>query len=91
MVKVPGAVGLWHMVRLLDQLAIDLVTEGPEVMAGLQDALDDGDGVRHCLDLLQGVEDLHGFVLEAAVALLLLYCEGRGSIHIRWAECRSCT
>jgi len=42
-------------------------------MAGLQNALDNGYGVRHCLDFLKGVKDLHCFILQAAVTLLLLH------------------
>lgn len=76
-VKVPRSVGLWHVVCLLDQLTVHLVPEGPEIMAGLQNALDNGDGVRDRLDLLKGVKDLHCFILEAAVAFLLLHCSGR--------------
>lgn len=73
MVKVSRIIGLWDMVGLLDELTVHLIAEGPEIMAGLQDTLDNRDGVRHSLNLLKGIEDLHGFILEAAVTLLLLH------------------
>lgn len=75
-VKVSSAVGMGHMVRLFDQLAIHFITEWLQIMAGLQNALDDGYGIRHRLNLLQGVKDLHSFILQAAVPFLLLHCSG---------------
>lgn len=45
--KITRAVGLWHVISLLDQLTIDFIAEAPEIMAGLKDALDNGDRVRH--------------------------------------------
>ncbi|TNN48889.1 hypothetical protein EYF80_040912 [Liparis tanakae] len=45
-----------------------------QVLAGLQDALDDGHRVRQRLHLLQRVEDPHRLVLQAGVALLPLNC-----------------
>lgn len=38
--------GLFH------QLTVDLVTQGPQVQAGLEDALDDGNGLPRRLQLL---------------------------------------
>lgn len=89
--KVARIAGLGHMVCLLNQLAINLITEGPEVMAGLQNALDNRNGVRHSLKLLKRVKDLHGFILEAAVAFLLLHCRGRGDIKKQERERTSAT
>lgn len=70
---VGGAVGVRHVVGLLDELAVDLVSQGPQVLTGLENPLDDWDRVRHRLHLLQRVEDLHSLVLQAGVALLLLH------------------
>ena len=67
-------VGLGDMIGLFDQLTVDLVPEWPQVLAGLQDALDDWHRVRHRLHLLQRVEDLHRLILEAGISLLLLHC-----------------
>lgn len=39
------AVGLGHMIGLFDQLTVHLVSQWPQIVAGLQDALDDGDRV----------------------------------------------
>lgn len=39
------AVGLQHVIGLFDQLTVHLVSEWPQVVAGLQDALDDVHGV----------------------------------------------
>ena len=75
-----GAIGrsvwVWHVIGLLDELAVDLVAQGSKVVAGLQDALDDGSGVGHSLHLLQRVKDLHCLILKAGVTLLLLDCTG---------------
>lgn len=62
-VQVASAVRMWHVIGLFDELAVHFITEGLQIVAGLQDALDDGYGVRHCLDFLKGVEDLHCFIL----------------------------
>lgn len=70
---VSRAVGLRHVIGLFDQLTVDLVSERLQVMAGLQDALDDGHRVGDDLHLLQRVEDLHRLILQAAIALLLLH------------------
>lgn len=69
--QVARAARLWHLGRLLDELAVQLVPQGAQVVPCLQDALDDGDGVRHRLQLLQGVEDLDGLVLKGGVAFVL--------------------
>lgn len=66
------AVWLRHVIGLFDKLAIDLISDWPEVLAGLQDSLDDGDGVSHDLHLLQRVKDLHCFILETRVTFLLM-------------------
>lgn len=71
--SVGGAVGVRHVIALFDQLTVDLVSQRPQVLARLQDPLHDGHGVRNRLHLLQGVEDLDGFVLQAGVTLLFLY------------------
>ena len=73
-------VGLGNVIGLFDQLTVDLVSEWPQVLAGLQDALDDGHRVRHRLHLLQRVEYLHRLVLQAGVALLLLHCREQTQI-----------
>lgn len=66
------AVWLRHVIGLFDELAEDLVPDWPKVVAGLKDSLNDGDGVRHHLHLLQGVKDLHCFILKTRVTLLLM-------------------
>lgn len=38
---VGGAVRVWHVIGLLDQLTVDLVPQRPQVLTGLQDSLDD--------------------------------------------------
>lgn len=60
-----------HFVGLLDELAIQLVSQRSEVMPSLQDALDYGNGVRHGFQLLEGIEYLDGFILKGRVALVL--------------------
>lgn len=62
-VQVPGAVGMWHVIRLLDELTIHFITKGLQIMAGLKNALDNWYGVRHRLNLLKRVKDLHCFIL----------------------------
>lgn len=59
-----------HLVGLFDELAVQLVSQRSEVMPGLQDALDDGNGVGHGLQLLEGIEDLDGFILKGGVAFV---------------------
>lgn len=70
-IQVAGTARVWDFVGLFDELAVELVTQWAQVMARLQDALDDGDGVGHGLQLLQGVEDLDGFILQCGVAFVL--------------------
>lgn len=65
--EVPGASGLRRSRRLLDQLAVELVPQLFELLARLQDALDDGPGVGHALQVLQRAEHLECFVLERRV------------------------
>lgn len=40
-----GAVGLGHVIGLFDQLTVHLISQWPQIMAGLQDALNDGNRV----------------------------------------------
>lgn len=61
--QVAHAARVGHFGGLLDELAVELVPQRAQVVPCLQDALDYGDGVRHGLQLLQGIEDLDGFVL----------------------------
>lgn len=70
-VQVAHAARMWHLVGLLDELAVQLVSQRSEVMPSLQDALDYGNGVGHGFQLLQGIEDLDGFILEGGVAFVL--------------------
>lgn len=42
---VGGAVGVRDVIGLLDQLTVDLVSQWPQVLTGLQDSLDDWHGV----------------------------------------------
>lgn len=51
-----------------------LIPERPQVLAGLQDALDDGHGVCQSLHLLQGVKNSHCLILKTGITLLSLYC-----------------
>lgn len=62
-----------HLGGLFDELAVQLVSQGAEVMPCLQDALDDRDGVRHGFQLLQGIEYLDGFILKGRVAFVFEY------------------
>ncbi|KAF3845032.1 hypothetical protein F7725_008195 [Dissostichus mawsoni] len=78
---VGGAVRLRHMIGLLDHLTIYLknrklvlIPERAQVLAGLQDALNDGHCVRQRLHLLQGVENSHRLILQTGIALLPLDC-----------------
>lgn len=43
--QVAHAARMGHFVRLLDELAVQLVSQRPEVMSCLEDALDDGNRV----------------------------------------------
>ena len=67
------AAGLGHVIGLFDELAVDLVAQRPQVLARLQDALDDGHRVQHRLHLLERVKHPHGLILQAGVALLLMH------------------
>lgn len=53
---------------LLDELAVDLVPQRSQLLACLQDALDDGHWVGHALQVLQGAEHLQGFFLQRGAA-----------------------
>lgn len=66
--EVPGAARLRRPCRLLDQLAVELVPQRFELLARLQDALDDGHRVGHALQVLQRAEHFEGFVLQRRVA-----------------------
>lgn len=66
--QVAGAAGLRRPRGLLDELAVDLVPQRPQLLARLQDALDDGHRVGHALQVLQGVEHLQGLLLQRCAA-----------------------
>lgn len=66
--EVCGSVRGRCVAGLLHELAVDLVSEGPQVQAGLQHALDDGNRLPRRLQLLQAVEELHGLLAHRAVA-----------------------
>lgn len=68
--QVARAARLRHFVGLLDELTVQLISQRPEVVPRLQDALDYGDGVRHGFQLLEGIEDLDGFILKGGVAFV---------------------
>ena len=68
--EVAHAAWVGHLVGLLDELAVQLVSQRPEVVPRLEDALDDGNRVGHGLQLLEGVVYLDGFVLKRRVALV---------------------
>ena len=51
--EVAHAARVGHLVGLLDELAVQLVSQRPEVMPRLEDALDDGNRVGHGLQLLE--------------------------------------
>lgn len=65
--EVPRAAGLRRPCRLLDQLAVELISQRFELLAGLQDALDDGHRVGYALQVLQRAEHLEGFLLQRGV------------------------
>lgn len=69
-VKVAHAAGMGHLVGLFDELTIQFIPQRPQVVPGLQDALDDRDGVGHGLQLLERIEYLDGFVLKGRVAFV---------------------
>lgn len=73
--EVAHAARVRHLVGLLDELAVQLVSQRPEVVPRLEDALDDGNRVGHGLQLLEGVEYLDGFVLKRRVALVFEHYE----------------
>lgn len=70
--EVAGASGLRRPRGLLDQLAEELVPQRFELLAGLQDALDDGHRVGHALQVLQRAEHFEGFGLQRRVASVSL-------------------
>lgn len=51
-----------------------LIPERAQILAGLQDALNDGHRVCQRLHLLQRIENSHRLVLQTGVALLPMYC-----------------
>lgn len=65
--EVPGAPWMGGPRGLFDQLTVELVPQGAELLARLQDALDDGHRVGHALQVLQRAEDLQGLVVERGV------------------------
>ncbi len=68
------AVGLGHVIGLFYQLTVHLISQWPQIVAGLQDALDDGDRVWNYLHFLKWVKDLHSLILQASISLLFLHC-----------------
>lgn len=66
--EVCGSVRGRRVARLLHQLAVDLVAERPQVQAGLQHTLDNGNRLPCRLQLLQAVEELHGLLTHRAIA-----------------------
>lgn len=66
--QVARAAGLWRPCGLLDELAVELISQWFELLARLQDALNDGHGVSHALQMLQRAEHLEGFILQGCVA-----------------------
>lgn len=60
-----------------------LIPERPQVLAGLQDALDDGHSVCQSLHLLKGVKNSHCLILKTGVTLLSLYCMKTTVIHAK--------
>lgn len=66
--EVAGASRLRRARRLFDQLTVELVPQGAELLARLQDPLDDGHRVGHALQVLQRAEDFEGFALQRGVA-----------------------
>lgn len=74
--QVCGGVRGGRVAGLLHQLTVDLVPEGPQVQAGLENTLDDGNGLPGRLQLLQAVEELHGLLADGAVAFpAVVYAE----------------
>lgn len=53
---------------LFDELAVELVPQGSEVEAGLQDALDERHGLSLRLQLLHAVKESDGFLSNGHVA-----------------------
>lgn len=60
-----------------------LISERPQVLAGLQDALDDGHGVCQSLHLLQGVKNSHCLILKTGITLLSLYYTKTNVIEVK--------
>lgn len=52
-VQVAHTARVGHLIGLLDELTVQFIPQRPQVVARLQDALDDGDGVGHGLQLLE--------------------------------------
>lgn len=69
-VQVAHTARVGHLIGLLDELAVHFVPQRPQVVPRLQDALDDGDGVGHGLQLLERIEYLDSFILEGCVAFV---------------------
>lgn len=62
--QVAWAAGLRRPRGLLDELAVDLVPQRPQLLARLKNALDDWHRVSHALQVLQGTEHLQSFLLQ---------------------------
>lgn len=75
--QVACAAGLRRPRRLLDELAVDLVPQRPQLLARLQDALDDGHWVGHAIQVLQGAEHLQGFLLQRGAVPIPSHWERR--------------
>lgn len=69
-VQVAHTARVGHLIGLLDELAVHFIPQRPQVVPRLQDALDDGDGVGHGLQLLERIEYLDSFILEGCVAFV---------------------
>lgn len=65
--EVAGASWLRRPRALFDQLTVELVPQGAELLARLEDTLDDGHRVGHALQVLQRAEDFQGFVLQGRI------------------------
>ena len=65
---VPGAAGLGGACGLFHQLAVQLVPQRLQILARLQQTLDQRHRVRHALQVLQGAEHLQSLLLQGGVA-----------------------